>query len=395
MMSARTNLTILANAFVSTHSIGGGDRFIMEVSPTLAKATPTTIITPKVGYHHWQRLTRIILVSRKFNILKPTIFDDRDHPVAIMLAYIIRSIETISLLRKNPPNRLVTASQLLPDVAPAYLLKRIHPRLRWVARIYHLIPHPSQRVGNPLVNTVVYLLQGLLILLLKSADLIVADNPQTANELKKRGYPQDKLEMLPSGINYQAITNHKPIRKWSFDAAYIGRLDPHRGIFDLPLIWKTVTEKLPTAKLAIVGYGPANTTERLKGKFRELKLNNNVSFLGFLPHEEGKEHPLYDLLKSVKILMLPIHEGGWPLTVAEALSAGVPAVIYNLPNLGTTFPKGILTAPLKDAQAFAKQTLALLNDEERRNRLGKEAQAEARRHDVQQVASRFTKLVLG
>ena len=143
------NLLIIANAFVSSKSIGGGDRFIMDVAPAITKRAHTSIILPEVGYTHWRKK---VLAKATYVVLPSTIFDNRDNPLAIGIAYLLRAMQALPLLKKAKPQTLLTNSHAPSDILPAYLYKLKNPQVRWVARLYHLIPPPRERAGNPLRN---------------------------------------------------------------------------------------------------------------------------------------------------------------------------------------------------------------------------------------------------
>lgn len=388
-MKSKPSLTILANAFVTEKSIGGGDRFIIEVAPQLCQLTKTTIITSEIGLYHWKQSG---LPQAKFITTAPTIFDNHDHPLAIFLTYLIRSFQATQLARTLKTSHLITASQYLPDLAPAFWAKRADPNLRWIARIYHLIPPPTKRAGNFIINSLAYLAQILMIKLVKKADLIITDNKDTKQKLIKRSFSKKKVEVLPSGINFQNIRKHRPRKRHDYQAAYIGRLDPHRGIFDLPDIWEKVIKKLPRAKLAIVGYGPKKTTQKLKNEFSKKQLSQTVDFIGFLPHKKGKNYPLFDLLRSIKCLLLPIHEGGWPLTVAESLALGTPVVAYNLPIFSSLYSKGVVTSKTGDKTKFSRQVTRILQQKDLKNGLSKEGQKLVSEFDYKKISDKFAKL---
>lgn len=388
-MPKKPKLVILVNAFVSTKSIGGGGRFIMQVAPTLAKRAKTTIILPSVSLHHWKRKG---LVKANYQILKSSLFDNHDNPITITIAYLYRTLQTIQILKNKNPTHLITSSQYFPDIIPAALLKKQNPQLRWIARLYHIIPPATEREGNFLINSIVYLTQRLILNTLKQADLIVTDNPDTIKKLKKTGFPNNKLVMLVSGVQYNKILRHKPKKRYQFDTAYIGRLDPHKGIFDLPIILKEVTQAFPKVKLAIAGYGPISTTKKLKNMFKDLNLSSNVKFLGFLPHEKNGKHPLYDLYKSIKLLLLPNQEGGWPLAVAEAMAAGVPVIAYNLPIFSSDHKYEVSAVKMKDTKAFANKVITLLGNGDRLASIKSEAQKKAKQFDNKIIAKQFCEL---
>lgn len=392
-MKKKNSLSVLifANAFVSTKSIGGGDRFIIEALPYIARKVSTTVITPYIGLYHFKQHPSLNTIFQSY---KGNPFDDSDNYLAITIAYLIRTFQTMLLLKPNKYTHLITSSQYFPDILPAAIYKLLKPNNRWVVRLYHLIPSPSERVGNSFVNSIVFLMQILMIRILKLSDSIITDNQTSKKYLIKLGFDSRKVFVLPSGIHWKRIKNHKPRTKQRFDAAYIGRLDLHRGIFDLPEIWREVVDKIPNAKLAIAGYGPKTTTIRLKESFKVNKLTTNVRFLGFLPHNLEGKHPLYDLLKSIKLLLLPIHEGGFPLTIAESLTAGVPVICYRLPIFKSEFNDSVITVKMKDTHTFAGSVIKLLSDKKSLTHYSRKAATQTSSYDYSPVSKAFIELVL-
>jgi glycosyltransferase involved in cell wall biosynthesis len=390
MPKPKYKLCILANAFISTKSIGGGDRFIIQITPYTSQKAITTVITSHIGLQHWEKQPPS---KTEFLSYSPNPFDNSDNYFAISLTYFIRFLQTSYFLRNNNFTHLLTSSQYFPDILPAVLYKLINPKTRWVSRIYHLVPPPYKRVGNPLVNTIVYLMQYIITWLLKLSDQIITDNKQTKQQLIKEGFEAKKVSILANGIDYKIIKSHKSDKKYSFEAAYIGRLDLHRGILDLPEIWGKVVQKIPTAKLAVVGYGPRSTTDLLKKYFRVHNIEKNTKFLGFLPHNSNGKHPLYGLLKDIKISVLPLHEGGLPLTIAEAMAAGVPVIAYHLPVLNSVYKKGIITVKMNNKQEFAHNCIKLLTDKKLLKKLSLDSQRLARQFDNQKIASKLNQIM--
>ncbi len=67
------------------------------------------------------------------------------------------------------------------------------------------------------------------------------------------------------------------------------------------------------------------------------------------------------------------------MAAAEALACGLPAVMFDLPPLRVTYPRGALKAPIGDEEAFAGQVLRLLDDEALRRQVGEQGRIESRR----------------
>lgn len=102
----------------------------------------------------------------------------------------------------------------------------------------------------------------------------------------------------------------------------VGRLSEHdlyKGYEKVIDAWKTIQNKVPNAKLKIIGDG------NLKNRLTELIENNNLSssviLTGFLSDSELKIS-----YKSASCLILPSTKEGQGLVYFEAMSAGIPVI---------------------------------------------------------------------
>ncbi len=102
-----------------------------------------------------------------------------------------------------------------------------------------------------------------------------------------------------------------------YDAIFVGRLVELKNPKRLLSIFASVTDKVPNAKLAIVGNGPMY--DELNKYIKENKLNNNIFLLGF------QVNP-YVYIKSSKIMLLTSIYEGTPMCALEALCLGKPIV---------------------------------------------------------------------
>ena len=120
---------------------------------------------------------------------------------------------------------------------------------------------------------------------------------------------------------------------------------------------------------------------RIQSMTESLGLQEHVTFHGFLPHSE-----LRPLVENADLLLLTSRHESGPLVVLEAATAGVPTVGTAVGHLIDWAPDAAVTVPVGDSEALARETAAVLADEERRLRLAKAAQARAKVEDADWTA---------
>jgi len=141
---------------------------------------------------------------------------------------------------------------------------------------------------------------------------IICVSKQVENSLLK-WLPElkEKIITIPSGIPIPKSTDQKYPK--IYDVLLVGRLEKVKGI-DILLkainILKNKYQKI--LKVAIAGNGTLK--ENLKKLAKELKIDNEVKFLGTRKDIDG-------LMYSSKILVLPSRYEGLPITILEAMSS--------------------------------------------------------------------------
>ena len=105
---------------------------------------------------------------------------------------------------------------------------------------------------------------------------------------------------------------------------FAGRISREKGVFELPLIFRKVREKIPDLKMLIAGTGPAEN--ELKKAFPE------AEYTGWIDHRK-----LPEIYESADLLILPSRFDTFSCVVLEALSCGLPVIAYN-----TKGPKDII-----------------------------------------------------
>ncbi len=100
---------------------------------------------------------------------------------------------------------------------------------------------------------------------------------------------------------------------------YFGRLSEEKGVLNLIFAAEKIRSRNPDIKIIIGGEGELN--ERIKQFIRKNDLQNMISLLGWVPHEELPIH-----LNKLKLLVLPSYTEGFPNIILESMACGVPVL---------------------------------------------------------------------
>lgn len=111
-------------------------------------------------------------------------------------------------------------------------------------------------------------------------------------------------------------------------ALFIGRIHPKKGCDLLIEAFAKVLQQRPGWHLVIAGPDQVGWRDQLEYRAAQLGLASRVTWTGMLsgPMKWGA-------LRAAEILVLPSHQENFGIVVAEALAAGVPALISNKVNI--------------------------------------------------------------
>ncbi len=190
--------------------------------------------------------------------------------------------------------------------------------------------------------------------------------PSSKQALIYNGVELPSFQLSPKAETLRADLGLDP------DALLIGivtRITPEKGIHTL--IEATATLKpSPAVQLLVVGgpYFPkdAEYIDALKAQAKELGISDRVIFTGFL-EDVGAILSLLDV-----VLLASTIPEACPRTIIEAMAAGVPVIATPLGgSKELVTPETGILVPAEDADAFAAAITQLVEDVERRNRMGK------------------------
>ena len=135
----------------------------------------------------------------------------------------------------------------------------------------------------------------------------------------------------------------------------VARLSPEKDHKTLLEAFSLVSKKVPSVKLVIAGDGIL--MEELEIETKELGMEDNVIFLGL-----RKDVP--ELLSTFDLFVLSSIREGIPLTILEAMAAGLPVVGTNVGGIGEVVMDGEtgFVVPSRDPIALADAIVKILSD---------------------------------
>jgi glycosyltransferase involved in cell wall biosynthesis len=221
------------------------------------------------------------------------------------------------------------------------------------------------------------------------ASRILVLNPGMVEEALEVGFDRARIGWMPNPVDTDHFRPCSPEERvrWREElhvgadtplAVFVGRLDPQKELPWLIGAFAQVVLEIPDAVLVLVGDGSLRA--QLGELVTSLNLDRNVRFTGRL-NTAG----VLKWLQAGDLITLISAIEGLPCSLIEAMSAGLPAVVSDIPahtQLVDTEVNGVVTK-LGDQGSIAHGLVRLLNDPPARKRMG----AAARRRMVEQFST--------
>lgn len=162
---------------------------------------------------------------------------------------------------------------------------------------------------------------------------------------------------LPNPGERLKITN---VKRKDNTLLWCGRVEQYsKQVLDvIPIIFQ-VKKIVPDIKLLLVGgTDQPRVLQKLEKLIEENELQSNIILKGYAEDVSG-------YYQSAKICLITSRFEGFPMVLAEALSYGLPVVMYELPYLELRREcRGIECVPMRDIKQAAEKIVWLLQDEQ-------------------------------
>ena len=372
-------------AILAIHLLGenmgtGGDRVLVEFGKRWGRSgRKVVVIAPATAPASLQSQT-----GAAARFVGATPFDRWTSSFAIPFAYFLRAIRGIPIVTGAGADVIYSGGDFICNVVPgvwAKLRSRRRPRL--AVSIHHINANPFSRRGNSLLASAVsHGLQRMSFgLIRRYADIVFVLSEATKSQLVEHGFDPVRIVITGAGVDVARIDRSAAPASPRFDACFAGRLNPSKGIFDIPAIWRKVVDQLPDARLLVMGGGD-EWRGKLESQIAHQGLEQHVTVAGFVPEDD-----FYPSMKGCRVFIAPSYEEGFNIALCEAMACGLPAVAYALPVYRELFGEGPTLVRAGGAGAMAREVIKLLTDEQYHRGRAAAAREAARRYDWQSVAA--------
>ena len=141
------------------------------------------------------------------------------------------------------------------------------------------------------------------------------------------GIPQDKIRLVPLGINTRGYERRVKTRESPFTIGYFARVAPEKGLHVLVKAYKRLRERsdFPAARLEVAGYLGAENKSYLGDIEKQMKawgLSEEFHYRGAVDRDEKIE-----FLRGLDVLSVPAtYDEPKGIFLLEAMACGVPVV---------------------------------------------------------------------
>ena len=215
----------------------------------------------------------------------------------------------------------------------------------------------------------------------KTVDLVTCLSRSDEYYWNARGI---RTRYMPNPLTFDTSARPPFTERTNKNLIFIARLTPLKGVLDALKAVEIVRQKHPDVKLFLLGQFPDPGFEQIcRDYVKTHGINDNIIFTGFT-NDVGR----YCAVSSIHLM--PSAVEGYPMTLMEVKSYGVPSVIYSLPYLEAGKEEyGTISVPQRDFPAMAAKVSELLDDFDKLNEIARKAYESLKWFDNSMVFSRW------
>ncbi|HHX68997.1 MAG: glycosyltransferase [Miniphocaeibacter sp.] len=203
---------------------------------------------------------------------------------------------------------------------------------------------------------------------IKSADYIMSTSKDMKKEVLK--YTNKNILVTYFGVDVNAYAPKKVNR---YDDFTVGTVKSFYEKYSLDYLikgFKIFVDRVKNENIKLILGGKGKEEENLKRLTKELDLENQVEFLGFLNQEE-----VVEAFNKMDVAVFPSTQESFGVAAVEAQACGIPTIVSNVGGLPEATKPGetSLVVEPKNAEQIAEALEKLYYNKELQENMGKKA----------------------
>lgn len=201
------------------------------------------------------------------------------------------------------------------------------------------------------------------------SDKLIAVSKDSADKLQKLA-PKNEIEIIVNAIDTKPFSfspNRLAERKEIVRLLFVGAMGKLKGETDLADAIKILAKKHSDFRVSFLGFG----SENLENYCKKIGIENFIEFIGAVSLNERLA-----FFEKADIFVLPTYAEAMPMSVIEAMAAGLPTVsttVGGIPELIEEAEEGFLVEPA-NIEKLAEKLSVLIENLDLRIKMGKKAQ---------------------
>jgi glycosyltransferase involved in cell wall biosynthesis len=236
------------------------------------------------------------------------------------------------------------------------------------------------------------LLQAYMPSFCKAVDSVITPSAGMEKILRELNV-EEPIEIIPNGVDLREFKSAKPLNRTKFGykkndviLVYAGRIAVEKNLPFLIEAFTGIAKAIPNVHLLLIGGGIQQYEEEIHTLIKQLNFSNRIKAIGRVPYEQLPQYlAMCDVFVTASVT--EVH----PLSVIEAMGAGLPVMGIESVGVGDTVEDGVTGfLSTEDLPAFTAKLTRLCLDPDLRAKMGKSA----RRASSAYAIERTTKIML-
>jgi 1,2-diacylglycerol 3-alpha-glucosyltransferase len=232
------------------------------------------------------------------------------------------------------------------------------------------------------------LLQAYMPSFCNAVDLVIAPSAGMKKVLREFNVDRD-IEVVPNGVDLQDFLNATPLSRAEFGykaddilLVYAGRIALEKNLPFLLKSFAGMSEALPNAQLLLLGSGVQIYEDEIRNLIGELNLSERVRLTGRIAYDQLPAYlAMCDIFVTASVT--EVH----PLSVIEAMGAGLPVMGIQSVGVGDTVQDGVTGfLSTHELAAFTAKLTRLCLDPDLRAQMSSSAREASSAYAIERVS---------